>query len=63
MMVNISYIHNDIFWDVIELTKAPIIASHSSARYLENHPQNRSYEMLKAVKKNGRVVQVCIFDT
>ena len=63
MIVDISHVHDDTFWDVIKLTKAPIIASHSSARSLENHPRNMSDEMLKAVKENGGVVQVCIFDT
>ncbi|NES78029.1 MULTISPECIES: dipeptidase [unclassified Okeania] len=63
IMVDISHVHDDTFWDVIKLTKAPVIASHSSARQLENHPRNMSDEMLKAVKENGGVVQVCIFDT
>ncbi|GGA51810.1 dipeptidase [Okeania sp. KiyG1] len=63
IMVDISHVHDDTFWDVIRVTKAPIIASHSSARSLENHPRNMSDEMLKAVKENGGVVQVCIFDT
>ncbi len=63
IMVDISHVHDDTFWDVIKLTKAPVIASHSSARSLENHPRNMSDEMLKAVKENGGVVQVCIFDT
>ncbi|MGD1806434.1 dipeptidase [Dapis sp. BLCC M126] len=63
LMVHISHVHDDTFWDVIKLTKALVIASHSSARSLENHPRNMSDEMLKAVKENGGVVQVCIFDT
>ncbi len=63
IMVDISHVHDDTFWDVIKLTKAPVIASHSSARSLENHPRNMSDEMLEAVKENGGVVQVCIFDT
>ncbi|MGK7919696.1 MAG: dipeptidase [Trichodesmium sp.] len=63
IMVDISHVHDDTFWDVIKLTKAPVIASHSSARTLENHPRNMNDEMLKAVKENGGVVQVCIFDT
>ncbi len=62
IMVDISHVHDDTFWDVIKLTQAPIIASHSSARSLENHPRNMSDEMLKAVQENGGVVQVCILD-
>lgn len=60
IMVDISHVHDDTFWDVIALTKAPIIASHSSAFALRNHPRNMNDEMLKAVKKNGGVVQVCL---
>ncbi len=63
IMVDISHVHDDTFWDVIKLIKAPVIASHSSARSLENHPRNMSDEMLKAVQENGGVVQFCIFDT
>jgi len=58
MMVDISHVADKTFWDVIETTKAPVIASHSSARALVNHPRNMTDEMLKAVAKNGGVVQV-----
>ncbi|MDZ7363796.1 MAG: dipeptidase [candidate division KSB1 bacterium] len=60
LMVDISHVHDDLFWDVIALTKAPVIASHSSARALCDHARNMNDEMLKAVKKNGGVVQLCL---
>jgi len=60
IMVDISHVHDDTFWDVIAITKAPVIASHSSAFALRDHPRNMNDEMLKAVKKNGGVVQVCL---
>jgi membrane dipeptidase len=60
IMVDISHVHDDLFGDVIALTKAPVIASHSSARALCDHARNMNDEMLKAVKKNGGVVQVCL---
>lgn len=60
IMVDISHVHDDTFWDVVALTKAPVIASHSSARALCDHARNMNDEMLKAVKKNGGVVQVCL---
>lgn len=60
IMVDISHVHDDLFWDVIALTKAPVIASHSSARALCDHARNMNDEMLQAVKKNGGVVQVCL---
>lgn len=62
IMIDISHVHDDTFWDVIKLTKAPIIASHSSAKALRNHPRNMDEEMLKAIAKNGGVVQVCLLD-
>jgi membrane dipeptidase len=60
IMVDISHVHDDLFGDVIALTKAPVIASHSSARALCDHARNMNDEMLKAVKKNGGVVQLCL---
>ncbi|MGH7453214.1 MAG: dipeptidase [bacterium] len=60
IMIDISHVHDDLFWDVIALTKAPVIASHSSARALCDHARNMNDEMLKAVKKNDGVVQVCL---
>jgi membrane dipeptidase len=58
MMVDISHVADKTFWDVIATTKAPVIASHSSARALTNAPRNMTDEMLQAVAKNGGVVQV-----
>jgi membrane dipeptidase len=58
MMVDISHVADKTFWDTIAVTKAPVIASHSSARALTNHPRNMSDDMLLAVGKNGGVVQV-----
>jgi membrane dipeptidase len=58
MMVDISHVADKTFWDAIATTKAPLIASHSSARALTNAPRNMTDEMLAAVAKNGGVVQV-----
>ncbi len=58
MMVDISHVADKTFWDVIATSKAPIIASHSSARALTNAPRNMTDDMLKAVAKNGGVVDV-----
>lgn len=60
MMIDVSHISDDAFFDVIERTKAPVIASHSNARAVCNHPRNLSDEMLLALKKNGGVIQVCV---
>jgi membrane dipeptidase len=61
MMVDISHVADKTFWDAIATTKAPLIASHSSARALVDAPRNMTDDMLRAVTKNGGVVQVNFF--
>jgi membrane dipeptidase len=58
MLVDVSHVSDDTFWDVIEVASAPVIASHSSARALVDVPRNMSDEMLRAVGSNGGVVMV-----
>jgi len=58
MMVDISHVADKTFWDAIATTKAPVIASHSSARTLTDAPRNMSDDMLRAVARNGGVVDV-----
>ena len=62
MLVDISHVADKTFYDVIATTKAPVIASHSSARALTNHPRNMTDDMLRAVAKNGGVVQVNFYN-
>jgi membrane dipeptidase len=62
MMVDISHVSDKTFYDVIEVARAPVIASHSSARAIYNHPRNMTDDMLRAVAKNGGVVMVNFFD-
>ena len=58
MMVDVSHVADKTFWDVLAVTKAPIIASHSSSRALVDIPRNLSDDMLRAVGRNGGVVNV-----
>ncbi len=58
MIVDISHVADKTFWDAIATTKAPVIASHSSARALTKAPRNMTDDMLRAVAKNGGVVAV-----
>src|SRR5271163_1813472 len=58
MMVDISHVSDKTFWAAIKTTKAPVIASHSSARAICNAPRNMTDDMLRAVAKNRGVVQV-----
>jgi membrane dipeptidase len=62
MMVDISHVADKTFYDVIETSRAPVIASHSSARALADHPRNMTDDMLKAIAKNGGVVMVNFYD-
>jgi membrane dipeptidase len=61
MMVDISHVSDKTFWDAIAVSKAPVIASHSSARALVDAPRNMTDDMLRAVAKNGGVVDVNFF--
>jgi membrane dipeptidase len=58
MMVDISHVSDKTFFDALETTKAPMIASHSSARAISQAPRNMTDDMLRAMTKNGGVVMV-----
>jgi membrane dipeptidase len=58
MVVDVSHASDETFWDVLEVTRAPVIASHSSARALVDNPRNMDDDMLRAVASNGGVVMV-----
>jgi len=58
MMVDISHVADKTFWDALEVSRAPIIASHSSCRVLANVPRNMTDEMIVALAKKGGVVQI-----
>jgi membrane dipeptidase len=62
MLTDISHVADKTFYDAIAISKAPVIASHSSARSLTNHPRNMTDDMLRAVAKNGGVVQVNFYN-
>ncbi|WP_435578198.1 dipeptidase [Gilvibacter sp.] len=58
IMVDVSHGSDSLFYDALKYSKAPIIASHSNARSVTNHPRNMSDEMLTLMAKNGGVVQL-----
>src|ERR1035437_6872244 len=60
MMVDISHISDKSFFDVLKISKAPVLASHSSCRALCGSHRNLSDDMLVALKGNGGVIQICI---
>jgi membrane dipeptidase len=61
MLIDVSHPSKKSIKDMIELSKAPIIASHSSARALCNHSRNLDDEQLQWMKENGGVVQAVAF--
>jgi len=61
IMIDISHPSKEAIKQMIELSKAPVIASHSSARALSNHSRNLDDEQLGWVKENGGVVQTVAF--
>lgn len=59
MIIDVSHVSDSTFYDVLRLSKAPVIASHSCARALCNNPRNLSDQMLQALAAKGGVVQIC----
>jgi membrane dipeptidase len=58
MMIDVSHAGDQTFWDVIQLTKKPIIASHSSVYSLVPSRRNLKDDQIKAIAKNGGVIQI-----
>ncbi len=61
-IVDISHASDSSFFDVVKLSKTPVLASHSSVRKIAKHDRNFSDDMLFALKENGGVIQICILD-
>ncbi|MEM1262952.1 MAG: dipeptidase [Pseudomonadota bacterium] len=58
IMVDVSHGSEEVFYDAIAMSKAPIIASHSNARAITQHDRNMSDDMLRLMAENGGVVQL-----
>ncbi len=58
IMVDISHVSDKTFYDALEVSKAPLIASHSSCRAICNHVRDMSDEMIKALATKGGVIQI-----
>lgn len=56
ILVDVSHLSDPGFWDVVKLSKQPIIASHSNSRAVCNHRRNLTDEQIKALAKNGGVM-------
>jgi len=58
MLVDISHVSDKTFYDALAVSRAPLIASHSSCRALCNHPRDMSDDMIKALAEKGGVIQI-----
>ena len=58
MMVDISHVSDNSFYQALVVSRAPVIASHSSSRAITNHARNMTDDMLVALARNGGVAQV-----
>lgn len=59
IMVDVSHVSDDAFWQIVDISAAPVIASHSSARrFTPGFERNMSDEMITALAKNGGVIQI-----
>jgi microsomal dipeptidase-like Zn-dependent dipeptidase len=61
MMVDISHAGEQTFYDALNISQKPIVASHSSARALCNHPRNLTDDQLRALAMKGGVAQVTLY--
>ena len=63
MIIDVSHISDKAFYDVLEISKAPVIASHSNARVICDNPRNLDDDMLLALAENGGVIQMCVLSS
>ncbi len=60
MIVDVSHISDSSLYNVLRITKTPVIASHSCSRAICDNPRNLTDDGLRAISKNGGVIQMCI---
>ena len=58
MLVDISHVSDKTFWDAMETSKAPLVASHSSLRSISGHPRNMTDDMIRALGGKGGVIMI-----
>lgn len=58
MLIDVSHVSDDTFYDVVRLSTKPIVATHSCCRALASHPRNMADDMIRALARNGGVIQI-----
>ena len=58
MLVDVSHLSDSSFYDVLEVSDRPVVATHSCCRSLCNHPRNMTDDMIRALAQSGGVIQI-----
>ena len=58
MIIDVSHISDKSFYDVVECSEAPVVATHSCCRAISSHPRNMTDEMIRLLAVNGGVIQI-----
>jgi len=61
MMVDVSHVSDKTFWDIVNTSTKPVVATHSACRAIADVPRNLTDEMIKALAKTGGVVNVIFY--
>jgi len=61
MLVDVSHISDEGFWDIMEMTQAPIVATHSDSRFVWNHSRNLTDEMFREICRSGGVAGINLY--
>jgi membrane dipeptidase len=61
ILIDLSHISDACFYHVLNVSEAPVIATHSNARALHNHPRNLSDDMIRKLAEKGGVMGLCFF--
>jgi membrane dipeptidase len=61
MMVDVSHLSDKAFWDIVNTSTKPVIATHSGCRAITNVPRNLTDDMISAIAKTGGVVNVIFY--
>jgi membrane dipeptidase len=61
MMVDVSHVSDKTFWEIVEVSTRPVIATHSNCRAIANVPRNLTDDMIRAIAKTGGVVCVVFY--
>ena len=61
MLVDVSHVSDKTFWDVVETSRSPVVATHSNCRRLADVPRNLTDDMIRAIAETGGVVCVVFY--